>query len=291
MFWPYAYGDVFYYALWPDEYAGADPFWAYGYDDIYESIFSPYNDERYVQGASAPARMAALSQQMDQSCAAEAEEVTGWPIDRIQQVVQPNAQQSAFLDDLGNAVTKAGAAVQAHCPTNVAFTPLGRLAEMQQRLQALLDAVNIVSPPLAKFYDSLDDEQKARFNAMGAPEGAQKRSAANTADLQGGCAKITAWPTDQIDRIVRPTDAQRVKLQALQSAAGQAADIVKAACPTAQPQTPPARLEAVGKRLEAMLQSVQTIQPALQAFYDSLTDDQKARFNTMGPQVLAANPR
>ncbi|HLN09209.1 MAG TPA: Spy/CpxP family protein refolding chaperone [Xanthobacteraceae bacterium] len=41
---------------------------------------------------------------------------------------------------------------------------------MQQRLQALVDAVNIVSPPLAKFYDSLSDEQKARFNML-RPEG------------------------------------------------------------------------------------------------------------------------
>ena len=38
------------------------------------------------------------------------------------------------------------------------------------RLQALLQAVNIVSPALGRFYDSLSAEQKARFNAIGAPE-------------------------------------------------------------------------------------------------------------------------
>ena len=27
LFWPYAYGDFFYYALWPDDYYDADPFW------------------------------------------------------------------------------------------------------------------------------------------------------------------------------------------------------------------------------------------------------------------------
>ena len=37
MFWPYAYGDFFYYALWPDYYDDVDPVWAYGYGDIYSA--------------------------------------------------------------------------------------------------------------------------------------------------------------------------------------------------------------------------------------------------------------
>jgi hypothetical protein len=34
-----------------------------------------------------------------------------------------------------------------------------------------------------------------------------------------------------------------------------------------------------------MLQAVETVQPALQDFYNSLGDDQRARFNTMGRQL------
>ena len=67
LFWPYAYGDFFYYALWPDDYEYVDPFWAYGYGDIYEAIFSPYNYEQYVAGPQAPERMATLVQGMAQS--------------------------------------------------------------------------------------------------------------------------------------------------------------------------------------------------------------------------------
>ena len=93
-------------------------------------------------------------------------EVTGWPINQISDAVQPNPQQSALLDDLGNAVVKAGDVIRSHCPTNVSFTPTGRLDTMQQRLQGLVAAVNLVSEPLGKFYDSLDDEQKARFNSI-----------------------------------------------------------------------------------------------------------------------------
>jgi hypothetical protein len=289
VFWPYAYGDFFYYALWPNDYGSVDPLWAYGYGDIYEGIFSPYLYGEYVQGPGAPAQMAKLKQGMAQSCADEAAEVTGWPISQIQDAVQPSQQQSALLDDLGNAIVKASDEIRTRCPTTVSFTPTDRLAEMQQRLQTLVDAVNIVSPPLAKFYDALNDEQKARFNDM-APTTPKGGQASNAPSPQAQCgANVMAWPTDQIDRAVRPDDAQRAKLQALQSDAAQAADTIKAACPSEIPATPSSRLAAVGHRLQAMLQAVETVRPALADFYGALNDDQKARFNAMGTQLFAAN--
>ena len=63
----------------------------------------------------------------------------------------------------------------------------------------------------------------------------------------------------------------------------------EAACPTEQPATPPSRLAAIGKRLQAMLQAVETVQPALASFYSALSDDQKARFDGMGRQLFAQN--
>jgi hypothetical protein len=293
VFWPYAYGDAFYYALWPDDYDDVDPFWSYGYGDIYASIFSPDTYDEYVQGPDAPAKMENLTQGMAQSCAEEAAEVTGWPISQIQAAVQPTQQQSALLDDLGNAIVQASNEIQSHCPTTVSFTPTARLGEMQQRLQSLVDALNLVSPPLTKFYDSLSDEQKARFNdiAPPAPQHAQApQSQQASTSVQAQCGVNTlAWPTDQIDHVVQPNDAQRDKLQALQSAAAQAGDTIKAACPSEPPATPPSRLEAEGKRLQALLQAVETVQPALADFYASLSDDQKARFNGMGRQLFAQN--
>jgi hypothetical protein len=293
LFWPYAYGDFFYYALWPDDYYDVDPFWAYGYPDIYEGIFSPYVYDDYVQGPGAPARMAALTQSMAQSCDDEAAEVTGWPIDQIKAAVQPDSQQSALLDDLGNAVVKASDVIKSHCPTSVSFTPTGRLDTMQERLQGLVQSVSIVSEPLGKFYDSLSDEQKARFNSI--TPTTEKRTAsnapaANAETPKTDCdASAMAWPSEQIDQAVQPNDAQRAKLDVLKSAAANGADIIKAACPSETPSTPPARLAAVGKHLEAMLQAVDAIRPPLHDFYNSLSDDQKARFNTMGKQLFAQN--
>jgi len=293
LFWPFAYGDFFYYALWPDDYYYYDPFWVYGYPDIYEGIFSPYDYGEYVQGPSAPARMKALTESMAQSCDDEAAEVTSWPIDQIKEAVQPNQQQAALLDDLGNAVVKASDVIRANCPRTVSFTPTGRLDAMQQRLQGLVQAVNIISEPLSKFYDSLSDEQKARFNAIAPPAEKQtnaQASNANAANPKSECdASAMAWPAERIERVVRPNEAQHAKLDALQAAVANGADIIKTACPSEPPATPPARLAAVGKHLEAMLQAVETIRPPLHDFYNSLSDDQKARFNTMGRQLFAQN--
>jgi LTXXQ motif family protein len=297
LFWPYAYGDFFYCSLWPGDYCNFDPFWAYGYGDIYESIFSPYDYGEYVQGPGAPERMTSLTQGMAQSCTDEAAEVTGWPINQIQDAVQPNAQQSALLDGVGNAIVKASDEIKSRCPTTVAFTPTDRLAQMQQRLQALVDAVNLISPPLTKFYDSLSDEQKARFNDISPPtppnpQAGQGQPPAQEAapSVQAQCnANVMAWPIDQIDSAVHPSDMQRAKLNALQTALSQAADAIKAACPTQVPATPPSRLDAIGNRLQVMLKAVATVQPALADFYNSLSDDQKALFNAMGKQLFAQN--
>jgi hypothetical protein len=165
---------------------------------------------------------------------------------------------------------------------------------MHERLQGLVSAVNIVSPALSSFYDALNDEQKARFDEIAPRTSRVARRAQTTQTDQAGSSTqaqcksgIMTWPTDQIDRVVRPDDAQRAKLQALQSAASRAADTIKAACPTEVPATPPARLAAAGQHVQAMLQGVETMQPALADFYNSLSDDQKARFNSMGRQLFA----
>ena len=293
-FWPFAYGGFFYYALWPYAYDSYDPFWAYGYNDIYAGMFSPYDYEPYVQGPQAPARMASLTQSMKSACDSEAAEVTGWPIDQIQQVIQPNAEQRALLDDLGNAIVKASSNITSHCPSSVAFIPVDRLAQMEVRLQGMIDAVNAIDPPLTRFYDSLTDEQKARFNEMNAGRGATASTGVSTPPAAGpanpqeacGAGPIMAWPVEKIDQLLKPDAAQKEKLQALQSAAAQAADTIKAACPSEVPATPPGRLAAIGQRLQTQLTAVQTVEAPLKDFYDSLSDDQKARFNNIGQQIL-----
>ena len=289
LFWPYAYGAVFYEGLWPYAYASYDPFWYYGYDDIYEGIFSPYDYGEYVQGRRAPARMNALTQSATESCDNEAAEVTGWPIDQIQAALSPNPQQITLLDDLGNAIVKASDVIRSHCPTTLGFTPVDRLAKMQTRLEGLVAAIGIVQPPLAKFYDSLTDEQKARFNAIGnANAKPPKQGQGPTQTPQAACAEsVMAFPTDRIDHIVQPDAGQRTKLDALATATAKGADLIKASCPSELPATPPARLAAEGRHLQAMLAAVQAIRAPLADFYNALSDERKARFNTAGRELFA----
>ena len=50
-----------------------------------------------------------------------------------------------------------------------------------------------------------------------------------------------------------------------------------------QPITPVVRIDAMEQRLDAMLRAINIVQPALQKFYGSLTDEQKERFNRLAP--------
>ena len=49
---------------------------------------------------------------------------------------------------------------------------------------------------------------------------------------------------------------------------------------------PPGELAAMHHRLDAMLQAVRTVRPALEKFYLLLNDEQKSRFNALGPDQI-----
>jgi len=85
-------------------------------------------------------RLRQLTRSVAQSCVDEAAEVTGWPINDIADIVQPDQQQSALVDDLGNAIGQASDVIKAHCPTSVALTPAGRLKDMHEPMDGLLQA-------------------------------------------------------------------------------------------------------------------------------------------------------
>ncbi len=88
--------------------------------------------------------------------------------------------------------------------------------------------------------------------------------------------------------ILWPTGQQQDAFKALKEASENAADQLQASCPTLMPQTPVARLNAAKARLKSMLAAMKTVRPKLVAFYDSLSDEQKARFDTMGPPQTAS---
>ncbi len=288
LFWPFAYYDLSDYAMW-----GTDPsLWDYGYGDIYAGLFSPYGYDDlsgYLPSGNAAASGGANApssqpSELAQMCGDDSQDIAGLPIDRIQQALNPNDEQRKALDELGNASVKAAQTIKTACPKDVASTAPARLAAMQSRLEAMISAVQTVQPPLDHFYGLLNDEQKARLTALGQDQrsGSNKESV-----LAQGCgngqANATDWPAAQIESRVHPTDAQRASFDNLKDASAKAVDILKGTCEPNEALTPPARLSAAGKRLDAMLQAVETVKSALDSLYSELSDEQKAQFESIGP--------
>jgi ribosomal protein L20A (L18A) len=149
--------------------------------------------------------------------------------------------------------------------------------------------VQIVRPALEKFYDSLSDEQKERFNQIGPKKPTSAEASQASVDAKR-CTEqkpgLTNLPIERIEDAVKPTDAQQASLKGLEDATAKAVSILQAACPDDTPITPPGRLEAMEKRLQAMIDAANTMKPALDTFYGILSAEQKARFNRIG-QTLA----
>jgi hypothetical protein len=300
VFWPYAYSDIFNYTFWPYAY---DPgYWAYAYDDFVDTVFwgayGPYSayarlgprihsePSGAIAGSPPRERSGVNPQALRQLCGDPEKGITAWPIALIEQAVQPAPEQRALLDELKSAAAKAADAFKESCGDSYAMTPPGRLRAMTNRIGATLEAVRIVRPALEKFYNSLSDEQQARFNALGPNIGepSQPQPQANVQSDTCGDPKnsLTQLPIERIETVVRPAGTQKEALERLRDATEKAVQGLQAACPEEVPLTPVGRLEAMEKRLEAMLQAAKLVQPALDEFYATLSSEQKARFNALG---------
>jgi hypothetical protein len=289
VFWPYAYSDIFDYTFWP--YGYDDGYFAYAYDDFFDGVFwgqaGPPEDYAYT-----PAAPRASYAGVQELCKQPGTGITAWPFAEIERKVGLNDEQKALLGDVRRSASDAAATFKASCPAESLFplTPPGRLQAMTARLQGTLDSVKIVRPPLEKFYASLSDEQKERFNALGPKrlesnaetKAALPQDAKSCTEAKPGLANL---PIEKIEDAVKPTDAQLPSLKGLEDATAKAVSILQAACPEDTPITPPGRLEAMETRLKAMIEAANTVKPALEDFYGSLSAEQKARFNRIGSQL------
>lgn len=175
------------------------------------------------------------------------------------------------------------------------MTPPARLAAMMDRLQATLDAVRLVRPPLERFYESLSDEQKARFNEIGPTfaRNEQQMPAYRNAEAacNGNVSGLTSFPMSRIKDELAPNHEQSRELDQLARAMDDAVNILQQACPNYVAKTPVGRLANMQQRLEAMLKAATTIRKPLDRFYASLSDEQKADFNQLGRRQAATASR
>ena len=328
VFWPFVLGDALSFLFWP--YAYYDPFWWYGPPFIWASIFAPgpyfgldygygpdyygygygpdyygnvpnvYYGRGYSSQGSGPQvantnqadreALAETNTEALQSCTGLAPGVTNLPIEQIKQTVHPTADQRAALDDLSAASSQASDIIKSSCPSSVPLTPIGRLDAAEQRLDTTIKAIQVVRAPLERFYQALSDEQRQRFNAMNGATGGAPSGGNMAAACSQPAGSFIDLPVQRIEQVVQPTAQQQGAFDNLKKAAQKAGDQLQASCPTAVPKSPVARVDTVETRLTAMTDAIKSVRPDLSNFYASLSDEQKAKFNTMGPPPRAASP-
>jgi LTXXQ motif family protein len=243
-------------------------FWAHGERDMIQAVFTK------GRTSAAP--------NCDQSSQERADPL----IQHIEQATRPNEEQHDALEALRSALVKAYDRINATCRDVDPITPTARLKAMQERLFAMRDAGLSVRTSLAGFYDKLSDEQKTQFDTADTagvpdakPSGSGAQEAAQICQAQAQAAY--AWPAALVGRRVRPNPQQRESLEALQKTLFGMAMYLRGACPSETTPTPVARLDAAMRRLDGMIYAVIAIAPALDDFYGQLSDEQKARFNSI----------
>ena len=89
---------------------------------------------------------------------------TSVPADQIASAIQLTDAQKQELEKLKEASAKASDNLKAGCPAAIPDNIEGRLDGAQQRVTALITAIDTVRPAVRDFYASLTDEQKAALS-------------------------------------------------------------------------------------------------------------------------------
>jgi hypothetical protein len=178
------------------------------HQDIYSS--GPVNGSGDKQTAAAQDD----SQQQDlATCSGFAPGVSSLPIDKIEQSVKPTGMQLTALKSLEAASSQAEGILKTSCPSEPPLTPVGRLDELQKRLDAMAKGLDLVSAPLTKFDSSLSAEQKQQVDAMG---GGKTANAAGLCSTQN--EEFTNAPTQEIEATVKPDEHQKAALDEVDNA-------------------------------------------------------------------------
>ncbi len=125
----------------------------------------------------------------------------------------------------------------------------------------------------------------ARF--VGAAPNSATASGTEVRICSGQAQGITDFSIDKIAQQIQPDQKQQDLLNKLKDATVKAVNILQDACPTEVPSTPTGRLDGMLTRVNAMVQAVKTVRPALDELYQSLSDEQRERFNALDQSATA----
>jgi hypothetical protein len=263
-----------------------------------EATHSTTADKRTAHGP-----FGALIEQIVRDCSREVSELRSFPLDAIAQSISPDDGQDAALKNIRSLAGTTADTLAQSCSEQIPPAPVSRLDTVDRGLEAVQTALNTLLSPLQGFYQSLQEEQKARVivkyiiargeialfdttsvakaRALG-PGASEPPKGTAPAPRVWSCeqleAGLRAWPIMRIEQAVQPWPRQYSAFYALAASVHHAADIIAEACPKDAALTPTGRLDEVRKKLDAVRQLTTTIRPALTHFYEQLDDRQKPRF-------------
>jgi LTXXQ motif family protein len=108
----------------------------------------------------------AIVEQLIRGCIQESTELKTWPLDLVAQTVSPDEGQRNALEQMRSVAAKAGDTLASSCPSDVPAALPARFDALEQGLGSFIEALDSVRPTVELFYNSLNDEQKARLVAM-----------------------------------------------------------------------------------------------------------------------------
>jgi LTXXQ motif family protein len=149
-----------------------------------------------------------------------------------------------------------------------------------------LDGIYWVVDPSVQ--DDGADEEAELDDPEQEPSHGRRQVRSMGAGICGSDSGIIAWPLARIESAIKPTAEQRVLLDQLEAAAARAANGLKVSCPGDAALTPTGRVQAMLDKLEAAVNASHTVHAPLMTLFDSLSDEQKVRFDAFGPD---AGPR
>ena len=270
--WITAYEEVLGFAFWPDDHAAQ--FRSRGFDVIADTITGRFD------GMRAPTRVATTG-------AARSDGGTSVSASRIEQLLQLSDAQHATLDMVQLAANDAVRTIKSNCRQMGDLSPPDRLRALVQALWVVRDCDIAMRAPLKNFYESLTSAQKSSFAVLqpqntsppdDKTQGADKQSQACAAQNIGSAERLVK----EIEMKVKPDKTQAASLENLHKASSDMAKLLIASCAQPIPADPLARLDSASDQITAMNYAASNVQIALDDFYGSLSQTQKARFEATG---------
>jgi len=288
--WPNAYEDVIGFTLWPKLYA--DRLRGHGIGDVLTTIFAPgatsalrSRTEMTRVAVGGPKGAAVATTGSASLCDTTDNAPPSWPTIQIERSIELTSAQHSTLEQLKAAIAEAITVIKATCRDEAAPTPVERVRLMQSKLWAVRDAAILIRKPLARFIDSLTDEQKKQFVVPASQADLRAAAMAGRPVNREALARMCGMPNmnessmQPIERTLQPTKAQHTSLETLQKKSFEMGQFLMASCLQPTSATPAERLDFAIDRLTAVLFAASNINLAFNDLYNQLSEEQKKKLD------------